>query len=369
MTPWQILHAGRLSQAALGYRVYHGPGVSVQYCTVASAAPDNSRSFCLSRKKLNLQQLNRRLAAYLKQVQCLETTNKKLEHQIQELLDKKYPKEIKELDRHLKAASVLQDQITQCHSAQARMKLQLLNAELSAFNFTIRCEKERERREHLETELSNLRLQEEELKAHKLPELQSLLKSKAQQLMQLQTQHQQDMQSLLAQMSRGISLEMQTVESSDLIQRLVDLRQNQNECWFNSQMAMLSSPEVSSDSSEEVGQAGLMELRRTAACLEEELTQLHALNILLETSGLEQAESFVLQLVVLQQRAECLCRELDTVLQAAVEHATDYQILLDIKIQLETGIQDYRRLLDELSQEGYIITLAEHSVVIKEISG
>lgn len=54
-----------------------------------------------------------------------------------------------------------------------------------------RCEKERERREHLETELSNLRLQEEELKAHKLPELQSLLKSKAQQLMQLQTQHQQ----------------------------------------------------------------------------------------------------------------------------------------------------------------------------------
>lgn len=44
------------------------------------------------------------------------------------------------------------------------------------------------------------------------------------------------MQSLLAQMSRGISLEMQTVESSDLIQRLVDLRQNQNECWFNSQV-------------------------------------------------------------------------------------------------------------------------------------
>lgn len=40
---------------------------------------------------------------------------------------------------------------------------------------------------------------------------------------------------------------------------------------------MLSSPEVSFDSSEEVIQAGLKELRRTAASLKEELTQLRAL--------------------------------------------------------------------------------------------
>lgn len=46
------------------------------------------------------------------QVQCLETTKQRLEHQIQEVLDKKYPypKELEEMDRHLKAVSVLQEQ-------------------------------------------------------------------------------------------------------------------------------------------------------------------------------------------------------------------------------------------------------------------
>lgn len=67
MTPWQVLRAGRASQAALGYRVHHGPRVSVHYST-AAAAPDSSRSFCLSREKQTLQELNRRLASYLQQV-------------------------------------------------------------------------------------------------------------------------------------------------------------------------------------------------------------------------------------------------------------------------------------------------------------
>lgn len=52
------------------------------------------------------------------------------------------------------------------------------------------------------------------------------------------------MQSLFAQVSGGLNLEMQTAESSDLIQQLGDLRlasvtlinKNQNECWFNSQV-------------------------------------------------------------------------------------------------------------------------------------
>lgn len=44
-----------------------------------------------------------------------------------------------------------------------------------------------------------------------------------------------------------------------------------------SQLSMLSSPEVSFDPSEEVIQVGLKELRRTAASLKGELTQLKAL--------------------------------------------------------------------------------------------
>ncbi|XP_022607872.1 keratin, type I cytoskeletal 50 kDa-like [Seriola dumerili] len=365
MTPWQVLRSGRASQVALGYRFHHGPGVSVHYSTAAAAhaahaAADSSRSFCLSREKLTLQQLNGRLASYLQQVQCLEAANQRLERQIQEELDRKCPRDLRELDGHLRTVSLLQDQINDCLSAQAQVKLLLLGAELTIFDFNTRCEKEREHRGRLEAELSNLRLLEEELRVHKLPELQSLLRDQTGQLMELQRQHQQDRQGLLAQVSGAVTVEMQRAESSDLIQQLDDLRQasvmvldkNQNEHWFNSQVSVLGSPEVTFDPAEVV-QAELVELRRTAAGLEEELTQLQTLNILLEDSGQEQAESFVLQLVVLQQRADGLCRDLDSALQAAAQQAADHHVLLDIKNKLETEILDYKRLLDGLSREGY----------------
>ncbi|GLD68364.1 uncharacterized protein AKAME5_001967700 [Lates japonicus] len=368
MTPWQVLRAGRASQAALGYRVHHGPRVSVHYSTAAAApaAPDSSRSFCLSREKQTLQGLNRRLALYLQQVQCLEAANQRLERQIQEELDRKCPRELRELDGYLRMMSLLQDQISECLSAQAQVRLQLLSAELTALDFKARCEKEHEHCGRVESELNDLRLLEEELKVQKVPELQNLLNDQTRQLKELQIQHQQDMQGLLAQVSGGLPVEMHRPKSSDLIQQLDHLRQmsvmllekNQSETWFDNQVSMLSSPEMTFDPSEIV-QTEVVELRRTAASLDEELKRLQALNILSENSGQEPTESFVLQLEVLQQKADGLCTDLDLVLQAAAQQAEDHQALLDTKNKLETEIQDYRRLLDGLSREGYELTMTE----------
>ncbi|XP_067332173.1 keratin, type I cytoskeletal 14-like isoform X2 [Channa argus] len=285
MSQWQVLRAGRVSRAALG-SVHHGPVISVHSstATTTSAAPESSRMFCLSKQKLTMHHLNRRLALYLEQVLCLQMANQRLEHQIKDLLNRMCPRELKEIDGHLRTASVLQDQISECLTAQAHMKMQLMDAELNIFNFNARCGKEREYREHLEKELSNLRWQEEELKANKLPELQSLLNSQTQQLAELQIQHQQ---GLLAQVLGGISLEVQTAESSDLVQQLDELRpfnttllnRIENKCWLDTQVSMLNSPEMCRDSSvgSEFVRGELEELRRAEASLEEELTQMQAL--------------------------------------------------------------------------------------------
>ncbi|XP_059204097.1 keratin, type I cytoskeletal 47 kDa-like [Centropristis striata] len=289
---WQVLRANRVTGAGQGYRVHHGPASLVHYRAVSAvpavpaAAPDSSRNFCLSREKLNLQQLNKRLAAYLKQVKCLEATNHRLERQIQEELDRKCPTELRHLDGYLKTTSLLQKQIGECLSAEAQVKLQLLNAELTVFDFNIRCEKEREHRGCLEAELGDLRMLEEVLKVHTLPELHTVLSDQRQQLMELQMQHKQDTQGLLAQLSGGVSVEMQSAEPSDLTRQLDVLRQgsvalldkNQNECWSNAQVSMLIPPEVTFDpaAGSEVVQAKLQQLRRTAASLEEELTHLQA---------------------------------------------------------------------------------------------
>lgn len=74
---------------------------------------------------------------------------------------------------------------------------------------------------------------------------------------------------------------------------------------------------------------------------------------MLEASGQEQTESFIQQLVVLQQTADSLCGHLDSVLQAAAQQAVDHQSLLDVKGRLESEIQEYCRLLNGLSQQGY----------------
>lgn len=119
------------------------------------------------------------------------------------------------------------------------------------------------------------------------------------------------MQGLLARVSAGVTVEIQRAESTDLIQQLDGLRQtsvmlldkNQNEFWFDAQVdkhpqhavilrfsscktafhqvccvqvSALSSPEVTFGPPEVV-QAELLELRRTATSLEEELTQLQTL--------------------------------------------------------------------------------------------
>lgn len=70
MTPWQVLRSGRGARAALGYHVHHDPGGLVHYSTASAAAvaPDGSTSFCWSRQRVTLQQLNGRLASYLQQV-------------------------------------------------------------------------------------------------------------------------------------------------------------------------------------------------------------------------------------------------------------------------------------------------------------
>ncbi|CAJ1075458.1 serine-rich adhesin for platelets-like isoform X2 [Xyrichtys novacula] len=385
MTPWQILQAGR-ARAAQGYRFHHGPAAAMHYNSAPvhfrfapvhynsapmhynsapvhyNSAPVhyNSVQWHYNSKSI-LQQLNKRLASYLQQVHSLEAANKELERLVQEELDKKCPSKLKELEGYLRTASLLQDQIGECLQSQAQVKLQLLSAELTYCDLKDRCERVQEQHGRLEAELDDLRLLGEELEVQTLPELQRRIIDQSEQMMELQKQHQQDSQGLLAQVSGGVTVEMQTSWMPHLKDQLEDLRptreslMDKTQDWFSAPVSLLSHPEVTFDSAAqvEVEWAELKELRRTATGLMEELSQLQAVNTVLEASGVEQTESFVLQLDVLQQRADRLCRDLDSVLQAEAQQAADHQALMDIKIRLETEISDYRGLLDEQDEQRF----------------
>ncbi|KAM7387607.1 hypothetical protein PAMA_009971 [Pampus argenteus] len=344
MTHWQILRASKASLLAPGYPLHHGHRVAVHYSTAAEALDGSAAST----DKLTMQELNSRLALYLQQVHCLEAANQQLEYQILQQLDKKCPGDLQHLDGHLQMVSLLRDQISEQLSIQGQMKLQLLTAELVACNFKIRFEKEQEYRGGVEAELKYLKLLGEELMMHKLPELQKLLNSQTQQMMQMQIQHQQNVQGLLAQVSGGITVDMQVVKSADLKLQLNHQKHNvtlfnHDDCFTNQETtATFQRPAVS-----EAAVVGLNQLRGTAASMEQELMLLQSQNMQLECFGQQQMESSVEQLEFLQQREDGLCRDLDSALQTVTQQAANYQDLLDIKNQLENEIQNYRHLLDE----------------------
>uniref|UniRef100_A0A672F4I8 IF rod domain-containing protein n=1 Tax=Salarias fasciatus TaxID=181472 RepID=A0A672F4I8_SALFA len=354
MSPWRLLRAHRSPRAALGYQLQRGAATTVHYST-APAAPAGgctvSGSWSPSSEKQTMQQLNLRLASYLQQVELLEATNRRLEREIQEELKRRSPTEMKELDGLLRSASFLQEQIGDCLTARGLLNLQLLACELAIFDLNSRCEQEREQRGRVEADLGDLRYLHEVLKFHKLPELQEVLREQRQELQELQERHLQDEQALLNQVSGGVAVAMQTAESSDLIQQLDVLRQiSAAESW--TEVPILQAPDVTFDLAASSEVAELEHLRRTSTNLTEDLKHLQRETAVLEASGRQQTENFMVQLTVLQETADHLCLDLDSVLQAAAQQAADHQALLDVKSRLEAEIQDYMRLLDSLSHQG-----------------
>ncbi|XP_029945217.1 keratin, type I cytoskeletal 16-like [Salarias fasciatus] len=284
-------------------------------------------------------------------VELLEATNRRLEREIQEELKRRSPTEMKELDGLLRSASFLQEQIGDCLTARGLLNLQLLACELAIFDLNSRCEQEREQRGRVEADLGDLRYLHEVLKFHKLPELQEVLREQRQELQELQERHLQDEQALLNQVSGGVAVAMQTAESSDLIQQLDVLRQiSAAESW--TEVPILQAPDVTFDLAASSEVAELEHLRRTSTNLTEDLKHLQRETAVLEASGRQQTENFMVQLTVLQETADHLCLDLDSVLQAAAQQAADHQALLDVKSRLEAEIQDYMRLLDSLSHQG-----------------
>ncbi|XP_068458000.1 uncharacterized protein [Clinocottus analis] len=339
----QLLRARGASRAGPGYRVHRGP-------------PDRRGSFC---QKEVLQQLNGRLASYLQQVQRLQTANQKLTRQIQEQLDRKCPGELRLLDADLRTVTLLQEQISECLSAQAQLKLQLLSAELNVYDFNVRCEKERERGGCVEAELSALRLLEAELQADALPALQTLLVDQTRHLMDLKEQHRQDTRGLLAQLSGGVAVEIRSTRSSDLLRQLDELRRTtRDESWITGRASMFGSAEAppgrpaEPEAEPEAVRAELREQRSTAAVLERELARLQAQSEASEACGARRAECFLQQLSALQRRADALCGDLDPVLRAATRQAAAHQELLHLNARLQAEILEYFRLLDGPSWPG-----------------
>ncbi|XP_056438114.1 uncharacterized protein LOC130375311 isoform X1 [Gadus chalcogrammus] len=375
MVLWQLLRARGALQTTrdrnLGHgRVggqavpgsYNGPlGAYAPVHYAGDAAHGSVKSFSMGAiNKMTMQDLNWRLASYMDEVQALEAANETLEMQINELLDRKSPSDLINLDRYLETVNLLHSQITEAQTAEAQTKLQLVSLVLVASDLSARLDAEQGMCAHLQANLRDLRLTGEQMWANTLPCLSCLASSLTQELTELQAQHPQDVQDLRAKASGEISIQLSCAESTKLSEQLemfrdeslntmIDKNQTQNNYWFNAQASMLTrnKEEAPSTSSSEVSQTEMNNLKMNKLMLEEELTKLQTQKILLEGSDLSITDGYSMQLAQLQQRADGLALQLSSVRQATSEQAEEYQALLHIKSGLEREIKDYTALLSD----------------------
>ncbi|KAK2874413.1 hypothetical protein Q8A67_021566 [Cirrhinus molitorella] len=306
-------------------------------------------------EKQTMQNLNDRLASYLERVRTLEQANKKFEQQIKEFYDNKKPNQSKDLSAYFKTISELRTQINNRFVENAEIRLKLDNIKLAADDFHVKYEAEMNQRTIVEADSARLRRVLGEIKLS-IGDLENQLTGLKEELQYLKKNHEEDLHSLREQQSGSVNVEMDCVSRTDLDKELQEMRSQyeslieknrmEAERWFQSKAETLQTQVTSSYTEIKTSQTELTDLKRTYQNLEIELQGVLTMKQNLEQSLADVGVRYAGQLSQLQLCIDQLQEELQKINANIRQQASEYQILLDIKMRLEMEIAEYRRLLE-----------------------
>ncbi|CAH2302560.1 keratin, type I cytoskeletal 19-like [Pelobates cultripes] len=312
--------------------------------------------FCVNEKE-TMQMLNDRLASYLEKVHSLENQNTQLERNIREWYDRNQPSASPDFSNFLKTIQELQYQVFISTVENSRALLQIGNARLEVDDFKNKYEMELKLRTNVETDVSGLRSVLEGLN-REICNLETRVQNLQEELLQMKRNHEEEVNSLQAQLGQRVNVEVDAAPSVDLNQTLSEIRQQYEnlmernlkevENMFRQRTEDLNRQVASGSEQLQSVQTEVIDLKRNAQTLEIELQSQLGMKCALEGTLAEIESGYSSQLSQLQGLINNIESQLGQI-RSDLEHQNhEYKILMDQKTHLEMEINTYKCLLDRL---------------------
>ncbi|KAM4691898.1 uncharacterized protein WCC33_016705 [Rhinophrynus dorsalis] len=311
-------------------------------------------------EKLTMQNLNDRLANYLDKVRALEDSNTDLERKIKEWYDKHRPgggtgDDEKDYSKYYAIIEDLKNKILPATLDNARIVLQIDNAQLAADDFRMKYETELAMRQSVETDINGLRRVMDDLTLAKA-DLETQIESLQEELAMLKKNLEDESKNKQVTELGQVNVEMNAAPGVDLTKLLNDMRgqyeqlaeknRRDAEEQFNKMSGELKKEISTGVQQVQSSKTEVTELKRTLQSLEIELQSQLALKHSLEQTLAETEGRYCVQLAQLQVSISAVEEQLEQLRGELECQKAEYEVLFDIKSRLEQEIEIYRKLLE-----------------------
>ncbi|XP_063819611.1 keratin, type I cytoskeletal 17-like [Pseudophryne corroboree] len=302
-----------------------------------------------------MQALNDRLASYLDKVASLEKENDQLERKIKEWYERNAPQQLPDFSMYFRTMKELQNEIFSIAIENAQVFLHMDNARLAGDDIQNKFDMEHSVYNNIEADIYNLRRGLDGLTLER-SDLEFQIENLREELISLKKNHEEEANSLKAQLGARVNVEVDAAPAVDLNKVLLGIRNQyeslveQNmmdvEIWFNTKREELNCQMVSGSEQLQLLRSEVIDLRQAKQNLETDLqTQLSTTSALNGTLT-ETEESYSSQLAHIQDLVNSIGDELTELRHDLKCQNHEYKVLMDVKTCLEMEINTYRCLLE-----------------------
>ncbi|XP_008539794.1 keratin, type I cuticular Ha7-like [Equus przewalskii] len=310
-----------------------------------------------SHEKVTMQFLNNRLANYLEKVRQLERDNVELETKILESSKCDESSVCPDYQNYFRTMEEPQQkgEILCIKSENNKLVVQIDNTKLAADDFRTKFQTEHSLRQLVEADVCSLHRALDDLTLAKC-DLEAQLESLKEELLCLKKNHEHEVYTLKCQLGDKLRIELDTEPPVDLgrvlgevrcqYEAMVETNRRDVEQWFPAQSEGISLQATSCSEELRCCQSEILELRCTVNALEVELQAQHTLKDCLQNFLPEPETRYSTELAQMQGLISNVEEQRSKIRADLERQNQEYQVLLDVKAQLEGEIATYMNLLE-----------------------